>query len=189
MYALYVCLTCMPYMYALYVCLICMPYMHALYACQYTCMHTCYIYVCVHSLSRLPTHSLSLSLSHSLSLARSLSLSLSLIRSLSLSLSLPLPPFLPLSAGLCLLHWPEMRSRTLLIPPSFLKRTGVFFISVYLSIICHISIYVSYQCVHICLFCIYLSISIYEYVCSRACTHTHIHGAGGAPRQAQVLGV
>ena len=28
MYALYVCLICLPYMYALYVCLICMPYMY-----------------------------------------------------------------------------------------------------------------------------------------------------------------
>ena len=34
MYALHVCLMCMPYMYALYVCLICMPYMYALYVCQ-----------------------------------------------------------------------------------------------------------------------------------------------------------
>ena len=32
MYALYVCLICMPCMYALYVCLICMPYMYALCA-------------------------------------------------------------------------------------------------------------------------------------------------------------
>jgi len=31
--ALYVCLICMPYMYALYVCLICMPYMYALSVC------------------------------------------------------------------------------------------------------------------------------------------------------------
>ena len=31
MYALYVCLVCMPYMYALYVCPICMPCMYALY--------------------------------------------------------------------------------------------------------------------------------------------------------------
>ena len=29
-YALHVCLTCMPYMYALHVCLTCMPYMYAL---------------------------------------------------------------------------------------------------------------------------------------------------------------
>ena len=170
MYALHACLICMPYMYVLYVCLTCMPCMHAN---THACTRVISMYVC----TPYPAYQ------------HILSLSLSLIRSLSLSLSLPLPPFLPLSAGLCLLHWPEMRSRTLLIPPSFLKRTGVFFISVYLSIICHISIYVSYQCVHICLFCIYLSISIYEYVCSRACTHTHIHGAGGAPRQAQVLGV
>ena len=33
LYALYVCLICMPYMYDLYVCLICMPYMYALYVC------------------------------------------------------------------------------------------------------------------------------------------------------------
>ena len=32
-YALQVCLICMPYMYALQVCLICMPYMYALYVC------------------------------------------------------------------------------------------------------------------------------------------------------------
>ena len=30
-YALYVCLICMPYMYAVYVCLVCMPCMYALY--------------------------------------------------------------------------------------------------------------------------------------------------------------
>ena len=39
MYALYVCLICMPYMYILYVCLMCMrmSYMYALYVCL-TCM-------------------------------------------------------------------------------------------------------------------------------------------------------
>ena len=47
MYALYVCLICMPYMYALYsmpytVSLICMPYMYALYVCL-TCITICLI--------------------------------------------------------------------------------------------------------------------------------------------------
>ena len=39
MYALHVCLTCMPYVhaYVLYECLMCMPYMYALYVCL-TCM-------------------------------------------------------------------------------------------------------------------------------------------------------
>jgi hypothetical protein len=47
MYALYVCLMCMPYMYALYVCLICMPYMYALYTCL-ICMPYMYaLYICL----------------------------------------------------------------------------------------------------------------------------------------------
>ena len=48
MYALYVCLICMPYMYeVLVVCLICMPYMYALHV-RRICMPYMYaLYVCL----------------------------------------------------------------------------------------------------------------------------------------------
>ena len=55
MYALYVCLLCMPYMYALYVCLLCMPYMYACYVCL-ICMPYMYaLYVCLICMPAMPS--------------------------------------------------------------------------------------------------------------------------------------
>ena len=44
MYALYVCLICMPYMHALYVCLVCMSYLYALCV-PCVCVRVCFCHV------------------------------------------------------------------------------------------------------------------------------------------------